>query len=778
MTKCFHLFLVALAVLFLLFPDKTASQTYTISGTVRDSSTNEPLAATNIRIDGTSKGTISNAEGQYSLSLAIGSYTLIFSYLSYETDSVRIVIDRDVNRDVYLIPTPILFPEVVVTDEDPAIRIMRQVIENKHVWVDALHSYELEAFTRQVLRRDTSIASISESYVTGFWQKGDTLREVVRQMRKTVNLPGSSGIASVGGIVNFYDDEVRIAGFRFVGPTALDAFDYYDFTLYGTRERNGIPFYTITVIPKSRLVPLFYGKLTIAGDSYALAGVEVTPNEAFTIPFLSEMQYSYAQQFMLYEGKFWMPVDIRITGWFSISIVGISFPRIGIEHLSSIYEYRINAAIPDSMLTQPRRLVTKDAEQFDSTYWAHNIVLPLTEEEQLAYQELDSTQTLSKQFRPSGPLMTVGEISNSPLGLFDFRFNRAEGFYLGAKTDVDSVSSSLRMWGGTGYGLSDKRWEYHLGAEYFIDSLRHWSVGAEYSRGIDHFPDEEFHSDLTYTFGALLGKKDDRDYYYRNGWRLFVTAKPFRYFLVKLNYRNEKHVSAYQTTNFSLFHRSDAYRPLPFAVEGTLQSLMVTMRYGQNNNLPVQLASTDFIEIEAEHASPSLLGGGFDFTRLFLRGEVSVQTYAKRLVFAPTLYARLSAGTSWRSLPTQRLFSPETQLGSFGFFGVLYTAYPREFIGDQFVMLSLEHNFRSTPFLGLDIPFLYRNSIELMVHGAAARTWNSLLPPGIPGYATNGWYYEAGVGLGRIFGLFRLDVTQRLSERNATFFSFGISRFF
>ncbi len=97
------------------------------------------------------------------------------------------------------------------------------------------------------------------------------------------------------------------------------------------------------------------------------------------------------------------------------------------------------------------------------------------------------------------------------------------------------------------------------------------------------------------------------------------------------------------------------------------------------------------------------------------------------------------------------------------------TAYPREFIGDRFVMLSVEQNFRNVPFLAIGLPFLYRSGMEILVNSAAGQSW-------LDGVSTtNGWYYEAGIGLGKIFGLIRADLTYRISKPNAFFFTIGIS---
>lgn len=768
-------FIASTACVLLFAVSSVYSQTYVVSGTVYDASNGQPLAAANIRIDGTSRGTISNAQGQYRLSLDIGSYRLIFSFIGYRTDTLSIVIDRDVQRDVDLQPVPIQMAEVVVTDEDPATHIMRKVIENKRRWIEALRSYRFEAFTRQVMRRDTAIASIAESYTTGYWQKGDTLREVVNQKRQTANLPLRFVPPGVENIVNFYDDEIRLAGFRFVGPTAQEAFDYYNFKLVQTRVANGRPLYVIQMIPMSRVTPLFYGTLTIAGDTYAVAGVEVTPNEVFTFPLISDFQFQYVQQFALYEQQFWMPIDIRVKGRATVSIPGFSLPPIGIEQVSSIYDYAINAQLPDTIFQKPRLIITKESEKFDSTFWAQHEVLPLTLEEKLAYEKLDSTQTFQRQFQASGALATLASLTSSTFRFVDVRYNRVEGLFLGGSYERDSVLSSLKGWIGLGYGLSDKRWKGKVGLEFSADPPRRWSVGAEYYSGISHAPDENMYSAFAISLMSLLDKIDYRDYFYTRGWRLFGAVRPVSGLTLTFGYLNEQHASATTTTSFSLFSRSEAFRLNPAVHEGQLRSVALSVRYGEGEPILLGLLPQNFVELEGEYSSPSLLSSNFDFARLVVRTEMNVQTYSRRLFFAPTLYVRLAAGISNGALPPQRIFVLESRASGTGLFGSLRTVNPRQFGGDSFVVLSLEHNFRNTPFLALNIPFLYKNSIELLVHGSVAQAWNRTPTIELPA-PTNGWYYEAGVGLCRILGLFRLDFTQRLSHSRATFLTVGVSR--
>ncbi|MBI3585790.1 MAG: carboxypeptidase-like regulatory domain-containing protein [Ignavibacteriales bacterium] len=769
-------FFPLLITLFVAF-QTSFTQTFTLSGTVRDSSNGESLIAANIRVDGTAKGTITNALGAYKLSLEKGKHVILYSFIGYKTDTLHLNVDKPLEVNVRLRPSAIQLSEVVVTGEDPAIAIMRKVIENKKRWSEALKTYQLEAFTRIVIRRDTAIASIVESYSTGYWQKGDTLREIVKQKRQTENVAGSANFAAVGGIANFYDDEVRLGGFRFVGPTSQEAFDYYDFKLEKTRERDGVAIYIISLNPKTRLVPLFYGTISVIGNTYAVVGVDVIPNEAYTIPFLSDFRFNYAQQFGLYDSIYWMPVDVRMKGWAKVGIVGLSFPRIGFDRVVSIYDYKINTAIPDTIFRKPRLVTLPGAEKFDSLFWAQREVLPLTEEEQTAYKTLDSTQSLDKQFRPGGVLALLGSGGLSFFKYADVRFDRVEGLFLGPTLTLDSLTNRLRVLAAVGYGFSDKKTKFSLGGELFLDSRREYSIGLEGYQGVDHIPDGGYYNDFAITLSALLDKNDYRDYFYTKGWKLFATAQPLRKVVLRLQYQNEEQTTALQRTDYSLLSRDVSYRLNPAIQNGMMRSLQVSARYG-DPAIPLGIISQDFIELKLEHSDKSLLASDFDFSQLTVHGELHIATFMKRLFIPPTLSLSLTAGVSSGTVPAQRWFTLDSRYTGFAPFGVLRGGDIKEFSGNRFVLLSVEHNFRSSPFLALDIPFLYKNSVELLVHGTLARTWNSNSTPMPFGRITNDWYSEAGIGLSRIFGLFRLDYTYRFAEPRNAFVSLGVARIF
>ena len=98
-----------------------------------------------------------------------------------------------------------------------------------------------------------------------------------------------------------------------------------------------------------------------------------------------------------------------------------------------------------------------------------------------------------------------------------------------------------------------------------------------------------------------------------------------------------------------------------------------------------------------------------------------------------------------------------------------------EFSGDTYFIMTLEHNFRNVPFLWLNIPFLYKNSIELLVYANVAQSWKYATSAPSYIHPTNGLYEEVGCGISRILGLFRIDYTYRLTSPQRSIMTMGIA---
>jgi hypothetical protein len=748
----------------------------TIRGTVRDSATGEALSAATIRLLGTARGTIANAEGMFAIDVPIGTSTLVVSSLAYSPDTLAVSSAYAGSYDILLAPSAIILPEVVVSSEDPALAIIRRAIARKHLWIDRLVSYSMDAFTRQILMRDTAIASITEAMTRGYWRAGDTLREVIVQRRQTRNVNESFNFAAVGVLLNFNQDHIRFVGYDFVGPTADDALDYYDYRLLRTRVSHGREIFDIAMLPRVRTHPLFKGTVSIAGDTYALVGVDVEPNEAFGMPFVRDFSIRYQQQFGLFDSTFWMPVDIRIRARVSIGIPGITLPPIGFEQISAISSYAVNVPLADSIFRKPRITVDSLAARPDSAAWAAHATVPMTLQEREAYQSLDSGNTLEVQFRPGGLAATLSGGDGTAWALLshlDLAFNRVEGGHLGLSGSLDSVSPYVVPHAGWAYAFAARNNSWEIGATLFTDRNHHLGIGGSVYRRYTTTPAWRPYEPLFNALAALFAKEDVYDYYRAEGWNAAGTFAPSPVLSLRLTYTDEEESSVSKITNYSILYPARPFRNNPPADDGRMRSVRFDLRLGREA-LPIDLIAYDGLGVAIEHSGPGLLGSAFHFTQYNAYATFSFVTFGRSFLFKPQLRVRASAGTSTGTLPLQRYFSVETGAAGTAAFGAMYAMKLKEFRGTSYAALEVEHNFRSIPFLLLGIPQSVRHNLELVLHAGMANSWGQGIFPRHP----DGWYYEAGFGLSRILDLFRMDLTWRLSSPGGLAVSVGVANLF
>ena len=239
------------------------AQPWLISGRVVDAASGQPLPAATVQLMDTYQGTIANDDGEYLLEVRQLPAVLRVTYIGYASreKALAVVAGR---VDFALTPVPYQFEPVVVTAEDPAERIMRQVIRRKQAWRPLLASYKARAYTRRVLENDEGIVLMGEMASEIYWERERGLREVVKSRRLTQNLDAQNEYTSaLEGFTNFYDDDIPFIEHLLVGPTHPDALDHYHFRLLDRRYLDDQVVYDIGVEPKNKLQAAFVGRVSV-----------------------------------------------------------------------------------------------------------------------------------------------------------------------------------------------------------------------------------------------------------------------------------------------------------------------------------------------------------------------------------------------------------------------------------------------------------------------------------------------------------------------------------
>lgn len=781
-----------LLLLILILPLKGLSQS--VYGIITDSATGEPLPSATILYEGTYRGTIANLEGEFSIDVDQFPATLIVRYIGYKSERAELDGHRDEPVRIALEPSVTEMDEIIVTDRDPGLSIMERVIQRKQIWRSELKTYEVDAFTRQVLRNDRDIVSITESGTRSFWDSEQGHREVQLFRRQTTNIGDDQNFAGVRFLPNFYDDNITIAGFNVVGITNPNALRYYDFRLLETLQIDGEPVYKIEVIPNRRLQPLFEGVAYVLGSEYALLEVDVKPNDVVDFPPpVQEFDLSYRQQFSNFGENFWLPVDMHIDGTIRISMIGLRFPSIRFSQTSNLSEYRVNVELPDS-LYQENRLFSR-VETDTTTDFSQKLV-PLTAEERVAYDTIDSTNTLEKAFEPEGFLagllqdddedssFTMGPGSLLPSGFSATgRFNRVDGFNAGIKVNrrLKRIGFGAEIFGS--YSFHADHFDYGLSLRQRISpeefSPRIFLSGT-FAEEIRPRSGSSIFTGTMNSFQSLMGGADYFDYFKTTAltggieFRGLLPRTDFRIIFINRDDRSVE-LSEESVYDFSIFglHRSRPENP------GIWDGILNSLNFQIDLNRPrydFGISGSRSLHLSVER-SLAEFGSDFEFTKLNVEAKWNTDTFFSRRVFANTLVLQFTGGYSFGDLPPQNLAILDGTMGRFSPFGVLKTKNSRPYEGSQYWMLTGEHNFRTIPFEWVGLRSL------------ADRGWGIILFGGV-GYAdspndiysfipasTNGVHSEAGLSLNSILGVFRIDLAKRI-DAPGSFIGISLPRYF
>ena len=800
-----RLWLSIFVMVVLLVPEAAAQKL--VRGQIFDAATGEVLPAANVQIEGTYRGTISNADGVYEIQLDELPATLLVRFIGYETARRTIAADDAAQQDFRLQPVTYELGEVVVTGEDPAVQIMREVIERKKVWRAALDTYETEAYNRFTISNDTGIVSIIETFTAAFWDRERGMKETLKGRRETANLEIEEALPAALFVTNLYDDDIEVGGYTLIGVTHPKALRHYRFRLEGTRYLDDQEVYDISVEPRNKLKSAFVGRVSVLDSAYALIDVELRPGEAFLFPTpIERYDVTYRQQFSNFGGEYWLPVDFRSEIALEINFGGLlAFPTFNIDQVSRFTDYQVNVPLPDS-LYENDDLVTVDsaAVASDALLDQEGVAVPLSEPEQAAYAEIDSTMGLDEAFAPTGPLARFVDMNDDEeedddrnarqsarqqvFENFDIEpelwFNRVDAFHAGLGAEWDAGPLTLGGGGGWNSGPDDDedRWSYHAEARLESEGRNEIFVEGGYAARTASRYDTDLYGRFLNSVTVLFGGDDYYDYYRSEGFTVGGGVRIDRLeSTLSLGYRDEEHTSLAQTTNYDFLGETTPQRTNPAIDAGTLRAVTASLVIGDDFN-PLGVTGRRRLALSVEHSTTGSLNSDFGYTRYSAVFDWRQNTFYRRRLLPNTLDLRLVAGASSGDLPIQRALTVDASLGVYRPFGALRTRTGFPYAGDEVLALFWEHNFRTVPFEVLGLRSLAQDGYNILVFGGHARTWvdegrnirfqsEAFVPE------TDGFHHEIGVSISGLFSILRIDFTKRLDAEGFTV-GLGTARLF
>ncbi len=304
-----------------------------LRGTIVDEKGN-PVPMASIYLPSEQKGTISNNEGHYEISLPSGEYDLIFQSLGFKKRTFHLTIRKTwIDLDITLEPQSIRLREVLVnpSGEDPAYAIMRKAIGMAPYYLRQTDSYLADVYLKgsfrmdkipRLLRNSLTVSSngsemkveegrtyTMESMNEISFIAPDTFKHTVLASRSS--FPAGDESTALGFInSSFYEPDNGMV----ITPLAPQAMRHYNFRYEGFFEEGDVEVNKIKVIPKRKSQQLVTGYVYIVQNLWNIHSLDVEVEMFFG-------NVKVRQVFQPVKKRAWLPVTHQFD--LDVSMMGV-----------------------------------------------------------------------------------------------------------------------------------------------------------------------------------------------------------------------------------------------------------------------------------------------------------------------------------------------------------------------------------------------------------------------------------------------------------------------
>jgi predicted small secreted protein len=522
-------------IAFLFVSTTLAAQNTVVTGVVTDASNKKPLSFVSISFTGSTIGTNTNDNGQFSLRSAKPYTQLKITYLGYKDAVVSVVAGKEQVINVKLFPSAKQISEVTIqaakraryTNKDnPAVELIRRVIANKEKNRPEAYNYvEYKEYDKMLFSFSNVSEKVSEKkffrkYKFMFENKDSTsypgksllpvyLVEKLAQVyyrktpeankevvmgEKSVNLGPAVDNEGLGQYfqhlypkVDIYTNSIYLLGRQFLSPIADAAPTYYKFFITDTITlADNKKLIQLSFTPRNTNDILFEGDIYITLDgNYAVQRAGLTINKNINVNFVRSMHVDLDFE-PNPDGRYHLSksntyADFGVTQNRKSGIFGI--------RTVTYKNYLVNKAQPDVLYQPDINLEDDEVKHRSEEFWAQNRLDTLTTAESKVYKNIDSL-THMPSFRRTADLVTLllagykgfGKFEVGPASTF-YSFNPIEGLRLrvGGRTTVDfSKRWFFETYGA--YGFKDERWKYFFSGTYSLNAKSVYKFPQNYIR--------------------------------------------------------------------------------------------------------------------------------------------------------------------------------------------------------------------------------------------------------------------------------------------------------
>ncbi|MCE1167152.1 MAG: DUF5686 and carboxypeptidase regulatory-like domain-containing protein [Sphingobacteriia bacterium] len=521
-----------LLLIFVLLPISIfaqSKQTF-IKGKITDAQTNEPIPFANIFFKGTTIGTTSDFDGNYSLKTDKPLDSLSVLVINYKGRSKKIKKGIAQTIDFQLKPTSFDLSLVVVkAGENPAYEIIRKARENKGNFnMNNLDAYEYKSYTKI----DISLDKITEKFRNSKTMKPfapifDSLQKAAgehgqvvlpffiteqlsdvyylkdpKRQKTIINGNKITGLVIENFQIfeqfigkafqeyNFNDNFVNILERSFLSPIGAGSLSFYDYYIQDTIPIDNDSCIELKVKPRNNVDLLFSGKIWISKKNYALRRLDLEILPTANINFIEryKIQQDYEQ---IKDNQSFVPAKTRVL---------VDLQDLGDSTAGLIGKFYI--ANKDFIVNQPKPIkfyqqnleIDPNSRNKEEEYWQAERRKMITDAESVerSYSVIDSLRksprisTIRKAIR----ILWDGYYNFKYVQLGHwytmFGYNDVEGFRFQTtlQTNID-WSKKWILKGHLAYGFKDTKLKYNGQVEYFLDRAKWKKIGIRHQYDVE-----------------------------------------------------------------------------------------------------------------------------------------------------------------------------------------------------------------------------------------------------------------------------------------------------
>ncbi len=774
---------MTLWICLLLLPVMLIAQS-NFSGKILDATDHVPLAFVNILYnDQQQLGTVSDIDGEFHINTSETVTSLTFSYVGYEQKTVNLKsIDLKENVEILLNPTSYKLGEVVVLPgENPANRIIREVIKNKPLNNPALYDYKCNIYNKIIYdyhfknsALDDSNNSVNETLnqslkgghifilesITERKHKAPDLLEdrVVANKMSGFKDPAFAALATDIQPFSFHDDYINIYDGNYLNPISKGSLNKYNFYIEDTLFQEMDSIYVLSFQPKKKKnFDALKGLLYIHTNKYAIQNVIASPAKKGLIDIKIEQKYS------LINDK-WFPAQLNFESL--VDVYGTEDLQMKISGRSYISKVLIDGKIDKKSFSTDYLIIDENANQKDEAFWEDSRATPLNDREMITYEVIDS---IGEELNFDGYLNLMGKIliGKIPVNIFDinipetFIYNKYEGIRLGINAVTNErLSKRFYVGGFYGYGLKDKEDKYGFEAGLNIIPKNELWLSVKYQNNLREIGSTKLNSyrKTLYDPREILAYKMDNIIQKE----ISINARLFKYAKLKMSFADTEVKQLYQnvhTDNIVDENGGYKYKDLNTSIRFAFREKTTKIndqRIGVGTSFPVLYLS---------HTLG--LYDKLDQQLTFNKIEVAVEDEFRIRNLGLTKF-RIEGAFIDRSMPLGLMFTGKGANNDFIQYLVpnyFQTMQPYEFMSNQYINIFFSHDFGSLIFN------TEKFSPQIIVHHNAG--WGRLSNPNqynlseisIP----NKGYFESGLQLNNLI---------KKNYFKIAYFGFGIGGFY